>query len=247
MNTILIGARKVGPQHPAYIIAEIGSNFDGDLNRAKTLAKRCKEVGADAYKIQNFLAPKIVSSEGFKNLQISFQAKWKRPVVDVYKAAEFPRDWVAELATYCRDIGIDFLSAPTMAAVDLLEVGVAPQDRVKEIDNLEFISCRKVRCHHRSAADIGDVEVAVQTIRSVGNEQIVVLQCVTNYPAPIADSNLRAMGHASRQARRSRWLPDHTIGPAQGGDDPLLRQDRPACGRCLAAVSSKRRDRRSQS
>ena len=121
-KAVRIGKRVVGEGHPTYVIAEIGSNFDGSLVRAKKLARLCKEAGADAYKIQNFLAPKIVSDEGFKNLKIGYQSKWKESVVEVYRKAEFPRAWVKELAQYCKKIGIDLISSGwDTEAVDLLE------------------------------------------------------------------------------------------------------------------------------
>ncbi|HEV8666494.1 MAG TPA: N-acetylneuraminate synthase family protein, partial [Candidatus Paceibacterota bacterium] len=97
LKEMKVGTHTVGTGHPAYIIAEIGSNFDGSLQRAKKLADLCKKAGADAFKIQNFTAPKIVSNIGFSNLQVAFQAKWDKPVVEVYKAAEFPRKWVKEV------------------------------------------------------------------------------------------------------------------------------------------------------
>ena len=242
MKTLSINSRKVGPQFPTYIIAEVGSNFDGDLDRAKTLAKKCKTAGADAYKIQNFLAPKIVSAEGFENLQVSFQAKWKEPVVEVYKNAEFPRAWVAELAAYCREIGIEFLSSPyDKDAVDLLEsIGVAAHKIGSgEIDNLEFLSyvarTGKPIIIGVGAADMPDIEAAIRAVRDTGNQQIIILQCVTNYPAPIADSNLRAMAAFQDQFDVLVGYSDHTIGPKQGGDDPLSGKTVPLAAVALGA------------
>ena len=228
MKALTIGKRTVGEGKPAYIIAEIGSNFDGDLKRAKALALKCKEAGADAYKIQNFLASKIVSGEGFKNLQVSFQSKWDKPVVEVYKKAEFPREWVKELAAYCKEIGIDFLSSPyDTDAVDLLEeVGVsAHKIGSGEADNLEFLAyvakTGKPVILGVGATTMEEVERAVAAMRKTGNENIVILQCVTNYPAPIADTNLRAMVAIGKELGVLYGYSDHTISPAQGGDDPL--------------------------
>ena len=225
---ISIGERKIGESHPTYIIAEIGSNLDGDLDRAKKLALKCKEAGADAYKIQNFLAPKIVSNEGFKGLQVAFQSKWDKPVVEVYKKAEFPREWVKELADYCKEIGIDFISSPyDTDAVDLLEeIGVdAHKIGSGEIDNLEFLAyvakTGKPVILGVGAATMDEVRAAVTAIRETGNENIVVLQCVTNYPAPIADTNLRAMVSIGKECDILYGFSDHTIGPDQRGDDPL--------------------------
>ncbi|MEK7602529.1 MAG: N-acetylneuraminate synthase family protein [Patescibacteria group bacterium] len=225
---IKIGNRLVGPGYPAYIIAEIGSNFDGDLERAKMLAKMSKDAGADAYKIQNFLAPKIVSAEGFKDLQVAFQAKWDKPVVEVYKNAEFPREWVKEVADYCKEIDIEFFSSPyDEDAVDLLEeLGVAAYKVGSgEIDNLEFITriakTGKPVIIGAGAATIEEVEDAIRTVRQAGNEQIVLLQCVTNYPSPMKDANLRAMVAMGEQFNVLYGYSDHTIGTAGGGDDPL--------------------------
>jgi len=223
-----IGNRIIGPGNPAYIIAEIGSNFDGDLDRAKALARKCKDAGADAYKIQNFLAPKIVSAEGFKDLQVAFQKKWKKPVVEVYKAAEFPRERVKELADHCEGIGIDFLSSPyDEEAVDLLEAIDISAHKIGsgEIDNLEFLThvakTGKPVILSTGAATLPEIEVAVKTIRDTGNSKIILLQCVTNYPAPVADSNLRAMVALGEKFDVLYGYSDHTIGEEQGGDDPL--------------------------
>ncbi len=228
MAEIKIGKRIIGTGHPVYIIAEIGSNFDGSLERAKHLAKIAKNLGADAYKIQNFLASKIVSVKGFQNLQISFQAKWEKSVVEVYKQAEFPRAWLKELSDYCREIGVDFLSAPyDQKAVELLEEIELPAYKIGsgEIDNLEFLdylaSTGKPILLSCGAATIEEIKNAVSTIRNAKNEKIVLLQCVTNYPSPIATANLRAMVLLKEKFGVEVGYSDHTIGKEGGGDDPL--------------------------
>ncbi|MCX6787590.1 MAG: N-acetylneuraminate synthase family protein [Candidatus Kaiserbacteria bacterium] len=225
---IKIGSRRIGAGRPAYVIAEIGSNFDGSLDRAKELAKLCKEAGADAYKIQNFRALDIVSAEGFKNLQVAFQAKWDTPVVDVYKKAEFPREWVKEVSEYCKEIGIDFFSAAyDYEAVDLLEkIGVkAHKLGAGEIDNTEFIQyvakTGKPILISVGAATMKEIENAVATVRKAGNDKLILLQCVTNYPSPIADSNITAMTMLRKKFKVVVGYSDHTIGKEGGSDDPL--------------------------
>lgn len=226
-SPITIGRSLVGG--PAtYVIAEVGSNFDGDLDRAKYLAKLAKECGADAYKIQNFLAPKIVSAEGFKGLQVAFQAKWDQPVVDVYRAAEFPREWVGIVAAYCREIGIDFFSSPyDTEAVDMLENLGVPAHKLGsgEIDNLPFLRyvarTGKPIILACGAATLSEIEDAVTALRSEGNGRIILLQCVTNYPASIGDSNIKAMLTLKEKFDVIVGYSDHTIGTSGGGDDPL--------------------------
>lgn len=225
---IKINNRNIGTGYPTYIIAEVGSNFDGSLERAKMLAKLAKEAGADAYKIQNFSAPKIVSQKGFDGLQLAFQSKWNKPVVEVYKKAEFPREWLKELSDYCKEIGIDFLSAPyDKEAVDLLEQINVPVYKIGsgEIDNLEFLTyvakTGKPVILSTGAANMEEIDHAVSTIQKTGNNQIILLQCITNYPSPIADSNLKAMVVMREKFGVDVGYSDHTIGFNQDGDDPL--------------------------
>lgn len=220
--------RTIGQGYPTYIIAEVGSNFDGDLQRAKMLAKMAKDAGADAYKIQNFLAPKIVSQKGFEGMQVAHQSKWDKPVVEVYKKAEFPREWVKELSDYCQEIGIDFLSAPyDREAVDLLdEIGVpAFKFGAGEIDNIEFLAyaAKKgkpmiVSC---GACTLEDVKRAVDAITQAGNNQIILLQCITSYPTLMKNASLKAMVTLKKAFGFEVGYSDHTTGKEGGGDDPL--------------------------
>ena len=225
---IKIGNRNIGQGYPAYIIAEIGSNFDGNFERAKYLALLAKEAGASAFKIQIFSASKIVSSTGFKNLQVSFQSGWEKPVVEVYKSAEFPREWIRKLSDYSKEISIDFFTSPyDIEAVDLLEdCGViAYKIGSGEIDNLEFLEyvAEKGKPVFLScgAATLEEIEQAVYVIRQTGNDQIVLLQCVTNYPSSIIDANIKAMNQLKEKFGVEVGYSDHTIGIEGGGDDPL--------------------------
>jgi N-acetylneuraminate synthase len=228
MPEIKIGKKNIGGENPVYIIAEAGSNFDGDLGRAKYLAKLAKEVGADAYKIQNFSAPKMLSKKGFENFQVSYQSKWDDSVFEVYRRAEFPRKWLKELSDYCRKIGIDFFSSPyDIAAGSLLEkIGVsAYKIGSGEIDNLEFLEyvarLGKPIIFACGTATLEEIGSAVSVIRDSGNNKIVLLKCVTNYPSPIADANIRAMVAIKEKFRVEVGYSDHTIGEEGGGDDPL--------------------------
>lgn len=225
---ITINGKIIGKGQPVYIIAEIGSNFDGSLERVKLLAKLAKDAGADALKIQNFLASKLVSEKGFSGLKISHQATWEKSVTQTYKDAEFPREGLREIADYCQKIGIDFLSAPyDTEAVDLLdEVGVpAFKFGAGEIDNIEFLeyAAKKgkpmiVSC---GACTLEDIRRAVETIKNAGNDQIILLQCITSYPSPISDANLCAMVTIKNTFDYEVGYSDHTTGKAGGGDDPL--------------------------
>ena len=122
-RVIKIGNRLVGEGQPTFFIAEIGANFDGNLDKAKRLALAAKEAGADVAKFQTFSTPKIVSAVGFSQMKLKgVHGSWGRTVSEVFKDAEFPREWHRELSNYCKEIGILFSSAPyDYEGVDLLD------------------------------------------------------------------------------------------------------------------------------
>jgi sialic acid synthase SpsE len=200
VKTIDIDGRLVGDEYPVYTIAEIGSNFDGSLQRAKTLINLAKDSGADAVKFQSFLAEKIISEKGFRGLRKGFQARWNKPVYEVYKNAEFPREWHEKIASYCQQVGITFFSAPyDKEAVDLLDSLNVPVFKIGsgDITWLEMIKYiaekEKPIILGTGASTYEEIQDAVTTIRSVGNNDIVLLQCVTNYPSSYENANIRAM------------------------------------------------------
>lgn len=215
---IRIGNAMVGPGHPCYFIAEIGSNFDGDLQRAKDLVKLAQDCGADAAKFQSFLPEKIIRAEGFDRPE-AFQAKWERSVWDVYSDASFPRDWHAELVDYCSSIGISFFSSPyDDAAVDLLDGLGVPVHKIGsgEIDNLPFL--RRVAQSGKptllgvGASTMAEVSTAIEVIEHAGCTELVVLQCITNYPSQFESAELRSMVTMAETFDVLVGYSDHTPG-----------------------------------
>src|SRR4030066_1729152 len=121
---IKIGAHTIGNGHPAYFIADIAANHDGDLERARMLIHLAREAGADAAKFQNFRAPEIVTDYGFRTLggQVSHQATWKKSVFEVYQEASIPFEWTPVLKATCDEVGIDYFSSPyDFDAIDMLD------------------------------------------------------------------------------------------------------------------------------
>lgn len=202
-----------------------------------------KKIGADSFKIQNFLAEKIVSDEGFKNFKVAHQAKWKDSVFNIYKKAEFPREWLNEISRYCKNIGIDFASAPyDKEAVDLLNKMALPYIKIGsgEIDNIDFIKYiarfKKPIFIACGSATMAEIKNAIAAIRTQGNNQIVVMQCVTNYPSPIEDANLKAMVEIGNNFDVLVGYSDHTASFAGGGNDPLNGLTIPLGAVALGAV-----------
>jgi sialic acid synthase SpsE len=187
---IKIGNHLIGNEHPAYFIADISANHDGNLERAKMLIHLAKEAGADAAKFQNFRAAKIVSDYGFKSLggQVSHQAGWKKSVFEVYKDASLPFEWTPTLVAECNDAGIDYFSSPyDFEAVDMLDPYV-PAHKIGSGDItwpemlIHIAQKGKPVILSTGASDIGDVQRAIHTILPI-NQQLAVLQCNTNYTA----------------------------------------------------------------
>ena len=214
-----LGNRLIGEGQPTYVVAEVGSNFDGNFKQAKKIVALAKNAGADAIKFQSFLADKIVSEQGFENFQISFQSKWKKSVYKTYKDAEFPREWHQEIADYCRKKQIDFFSTPyDKEAVDLLDEVEVPAFKVGsgDIDFLSLIEYMakkgKPMIIGTGASTLGEIEAVVKLIRASGNEDIVLLQCVTNYPSPIEQANIRAMITLRKAFQTNVGYSDHSPG-----------------------------------
>lgn len=229
---VTLGSRRLGSTDETYIIAEIGSNFDGSKKRAKKLIDLAAECGADAAKFQAFEADKIVSEYGFEGLKTGFQAEWDQSVYETYKDAELPREWIDELASYTEDRGLDFLCTPyDREAVDhLADVGM-PAFKIGSGDItwhrfLEYVSEQdKPVILSTGASTLGEIEEAVKAIRSTGNDDIVLLQCVTNYPSEFESANIRTMSMLREAFEVPVGYSDHT----PGSTVPLGAVSRGAC------------------
>ncbi len=216
---INIDGKDIGDGCPCYCIAEVGSNFDGSIERAKKLIDLAKECGADAVKFQSFKADKIVSEKGFEGLKTGFQEKWDKPVVEVYKDAEFPREWTKELMEYSKEKEITFFSSPyDKEAVDILdELGVSAfkigSGDITWLEMVKYIAGKgKPVILGTGASTMEEVEKAVEAIKSTGNEEIILLQCVTNYPSSFENANIRAMPMLREKFNCLVGYSDHTPG-----------------------------------
>ena len=218
IKSIKIGSRYLSTNSSCYIIAEIGSNFNGSISNAKKLIKLAKNSGADAVKFQSFVSEKIISRNGFKK-KLAFQAKWKKSVWDVYNEAQLPLSWHEELSKYSKIVGIDFLSTPYYCeAVDKLVKLKVPAIKIGsgEITNLEFLKyvseTMKPILLATGASTMKEVEEAVRVIKSTGNKKIILMQAITQYPSPITDANLKVMKTFRKKFRLNIGYSDHSPG-----------------------------------
>lgn len=200
-KVIKIGKNLVGEGQPALIIADIGANFDGNLTKAKKLALAVKQAGGDVVKIQSFLADKIVSAKGFSSMSLKgVHGSWKKPVDQIFREAEFPRKWHKDFFSYCRKIGIAVSSSPyDFEAVDLMDkLGVdfykIGSGDITWHEMLKYIAKKKKPLILATgASDLSEVSDAVKVIKQTGNKNLILLQCITNYPSKIESANINVL------------------------------------------------------
>ncbi len=220
---VQIGDHRVSITDPAYFIADIAANHDGDLERAKALIWKAKEAGADCAKFQHFLASKIVSRQGFESLttQVAHQSGWKRSVVEVYDAYHTRRDWTETLVETCRAAGIDYMTtpydrealeaqAPHIPAIKIGSGDITFHSLLRETSRIG-----KPVLLATGAATMEDIERAVQLVLEE-TSQLVLMQCNTNYSG--SEDNFRHVNLRVLQTFALRWpglplgLSDHTPG-----------------------------------
>lgn len=218
---IKIGSRLVGQGLPTYIIAEIGGNFDGSIDKAKRLIDAAKESGADCAKFQTFTAPTIVSEGGFSRMQLKgVHGSWGRTVSEVFKDVEFPMEWHQEIADYCKQVGIDFSTSPYFKeAVDLCVKLDVPFIKIGSgditwLEMLDYIArTGKPLMLATGDATLSEIDEAVRTIEATGNRNLILMQCITNYPSKIESANVNVLKTYQSAFDVLTGYSDHASGP----------------------------------
>ena len=198
---IKIGSRMIGENHPTYIIAEIGGNFDGSIDKAKKLIDAAKDSGADCAKFQTFITPRIVSEGGFSKMTLKgVHGSWGRTVSEVFKDVEFPMAWHKEISDYCKNVGIDFSTSPYFKeAVDLCAELKVPfikigSGEITWLEMLDYIAKKGIPVMLATGdATMSEIDEAVRTIKNAGNKNLVLMQCITNYPSKIDSANVNVL------------------------------------------------------
>lgn len=212
-----IGGRKVGPGHPFYVIAEAGSNHDGDIKQAFELIDVAVAAGADAVKFQSFSAPLIAAKTTHGIARIDFAGA--KSLYELYSKMEMPPEWLPRLYDHARSAGIQFISTPfDEGAVDMLDDLGVPAFKIASFEMLHVPLLRHVASKGKpiilstGMAYIGEVEEALQAIRGLGNEDVALLHCASNYPAKFENVNLAAMDTLALAFGLPVGYSDHTLG-----------------------------------
>jgi len=200
VKTVNIGDRVVGDGAPVYVIAEAGSNHDRNLDQAKRLIDVAAEAGADAVKFQTFTADRIVAETTTRAKYLDDLLPPDKTMSDLFHELELPHEWHADLFEHATAAGLDFISTPfDFEAVDLLDDLGVKVFKVASYELWHLPLIREIASRGKpiicstGMANMADVQDAVDTVAATGNDQLILLHCVVNYPPPFSDLNLRAI------------------------------------------------------
>jgi pseudaminic acid synthase len=202
------------------IIAELSANHNGSLELAKKTILAAKESGADAVKIQTYTADTMTINSDREEFLVRGDTIWDgRTLYDLYEEAHTPWEWHKELQDYCNGLGLIFFSSPfDKSAVDFLEELSVPMYKIAsfEITDSPLISYAaskgKPMIISTGIATIEEIEDAISACKAVGNNDITLLKCTSQYPALIEDANLLTIQDMKSRFNVKVGLSDHTLG-----------------------------------
>lgn len=219
LETLRIGERTIGRGQPCLVIAEIGVNHNGDLDTALAMVDAVADAGAECVKFQTFSADEFMNNPDETYEYISQGETVRESMLEMFQRLELKRDAFAKLFERARTRGLIPLSTPTdRAAADLLEQLDTPAYKIGSDDLvyspfLEYVAGKgKPVIISTGMAEVGDVERAVRVIQSAGNDQIIILHCVSLYPTPEEEVNLRKIQTLQAQYGACIGFSDHSWG-----------------------------------
>lgn len=215
MTALQIGDRPVGPDEPTFVIAEAGSNHNGDLDTARELIDVAANAGADAVKFQTFRADDLYveDSGGVDYLDDD------RSIYEIIESMEMPYEWIPKLHEHCREQGILFMSTPfdERSAEELAPYVPAWKVASYTSSHVPFLEALgatdKPIIMSTGAHALDEIEQSVRVLREAGAEDLVLLQCVAAYPTPLSDANVGVLRTFSDVFDLPVGLSDHTLDP----------------------------------
>lgn len=221
MKPITIAGRQIGATEPPFVVAELSANHNGSLDRALEHIREARRRGADAIKLQTYTPDTMTidCDEADFSIHGGLWDGWK--LYDLYKAAHTPWEWHEALFSEARKVGIVPFSTPFgVSAVDLLEGLDAPAYKVASFELVDPVLLARVARTGRPVilstgmATLGEIAEAVETLTGNGCTDLILLHCVSSYPAPAVAANLRTIPHMAEAFGVPVGLSDHTMGIA---------------------------------
>lgn len=215
MNAFKIGDRSVGPDEPTFVIAEAGSNHNGELDLAKQLIDVAANAGADAVKFQTFRSEDMYVEDSGEVEYLDDD----RSIYDILESMEMPYEWIPELYDYCCEQGIYFMSTPfdERSAEELAEY--VPAWKVASYTSSHHPFLRhlaetdKPIIMSTGAHELEEVRESVEVLESSGADELALLQCIATYPTPIENINVKVVEALTEEFGVPAGLSDHTLDP----------------------------------
>ncbi len=219
-NTVVeLGSHTVVHGNPAFIIAEIGLNHNGSVALAKKLIDAAKEAGASAVKFQSFRAENRISKKVKENRYAEELVDTEESTFAMFKRLEFGLKEHKELFAYARKIGIPVFSTPfDIENVELLESVNTPFYKIASMDVVNLPLIRRVAetgkpvIMSTGMSTLSQIDDAIEVVRATGNKNLILLQCVSSYPASAEEMNLRVMKTLHKTFGVPVGFSDHAIG-----------------------------------
>ncbi len=216
--SISIAGRKIGIDEQPYIIAELSANHNGKLDTAVKIIEEAKKCGADAIKLQTYTADTITLNCDSADFKINGGLWDGRTLYELYQEAHMPWEWHAPLFEYARKLGITIFSSPfDNTAVDMLEGLNTPAYKIASFEAIDLplikyvASTGKPMIISTGMANAEEIAEAIEAARDGGCNELAILHCVSGYPAPAQDYNLRTIGDMIQRHGLVTGLSDHTL------------------------------------